>query len=64
MDWYLLTPFLLFGFVFLMLLAGFPVGFTLAGSSLIFAGVGFYFDVFVPSFVTALPERLYGILTN
>ena len=57
-------PFLLFGFIIVVLLCGFPVAFSLAGGSLIFAGVAYAFDLFDPSFLNAVPERLYGIMRN
>lgn len=46
------------------LMFGFPVAFTLAGTSLIFAGIGFVVGAFDPSYLNALPSRFYGILTN
>lgn len=55
---------LMFGFTLLMLCLGFPVAFTLAGSSLIFGTMAFLFGYFDPVFLSALPERLFGILTN
>lgn len=48
----------------LALMAGYPVAFTLGGVSLLFAGVGILFDLFEPSFLGALPSRLYGTMTN
>jgi tripartite ATP-independent transporter DctM subunit len=56
--------FLLFFFVILVLLTGYPVAFTLGGTSLIFALLGIlsgYLDI---AFLQALPNRLYGIMTN
>lgn len=47
-----------------MLLTGFPVAFVLAGVSLIFAGIGHLFGVFDTSYLSALPNRIYGIMTN
>ncbi|GGW92133.1 hypothetical protein GCM10007391_28020 [Alteromonas halophila] len=47
-----------------ILLLGFPVAFTLAGTSLIFAGLGALTGTFDTSYLSALPNRLYGILTN
>ncbi|MCW8836965.1 MAG: TRAP transporter large permease subunit [Rhodospirillales bacterium] len=44
----------------LFLLAGFPVAFTLAGTALIFAALGFFFGVFDFSFFGALPSRVFG----
>jgi TRAP-type mannitol/chloroaromatic compound transport system permease large subunit len=47
------------------LLAGFPVAFTLAGTALIFALLGWAFGVFETSFFGALPSRIYGnAMTN
>ena len=46
------------------LMAGFPVAFTLAGVALAFAGVGALTGQFDAAFLEALPNRLYGIMTN
>jgi tripartite ATP-independent transporter DctM subunit len=54
----------LFLAVFILLLAGFPVAFTLAGTALMFAGMGHYFDVFDSAFLQAVPNRLFGIMMN
>ena len=55
---------LMFVFTLVLLSLGFPVAFTLAGSSLIFGGVAYIFGAFDPSFLSALPERVFGIMTN
>ncbi|NMG39209.1 TRAP transporter large permease subunit [Chelativorans sp. ZYF759] len=47
-----------------MLMLGFPVAFTLAGTSLIFAMVGMIFGVFDPSNFGALAGRYIGFMTN
>ncbi len=57
-------PLLLFAAVGVVLMFGYPVAFTLAGVSLIFAMVGGWFGVFDAAFLEALPNRLYGIMTN
>ncbi|RTZ79568.1 MAG: C4-dicarboxylate ABC transporter [Gammaproteobacteria bacterium] len=57
-------PLILFGVVALVLMLGYPVAFTLGGVSLLFAFVGEHFDVFDDAFLEALPNRLYGIMTN
>ncbi len=57
-------PFYLFACVFLFLLAGYPVAFTLAGTALLFAGIGQMTGTFDPAFLEALPNRLYGIIGN
>ncbi len=47
-----------------MILAGFPVAFSLAGTALLFAFLGLSFGVFDPSFIRPLPQRMYGAVTN
>lgn len=47
-----------------VLLLGYPVAFSLAGTALIFAGVGSFFDVFEIAFLHALPSRIYGVINN
>ncbi len=59
-----LLPLLLFAAIGLVLLLGYPVAFTLGGVSLLFALLGGWFEVFDPAFLEALPNRLYGIMTN
>ena len=54
----------LFIAVCVFLLLGFPVAFTLAGTSLLFAAVGAMFGVFDVAYLNALPNRLFGIATN
>jgi len=46
------------------LLAGFPVAFTLAGVALIFALIGIMTGIFDPSFMSAFPSRIFGIMSN
>ena len=48
----------------LVLLAGYPVAFTLGGLSLLFAGIGVLTGNFDPSFFGALPSRLFGTMNN
>lgn len=57
-------PLIMFVTVCLVLLAGFPVAFSLAGTALIFAGLGVVTDTFNPAFLGAIPNRLYGDMTN
>ena len=54
----------MFGVICLVLLAGFPVAFSLAGTALIFAGVGILTGTFESAFLGAIPNRLYGDMTN
>ena len=55
---------LMFVAVCAVLLLGYPVALSLAGTALLFAGVGVSFDIFESSFLYALPNRLYGVLNN
>ena len=55
---------LLFFTVILFLLIGYPVAFTLAGVALVFAGVGLITGNFEAGYLSALPSRLFGIMTN
>ena len=57
-------PLLMFGIICLVLLAGFPVAFSLAGTALIFAGLGVITGTFESAFLGAIPNRLYGDMTN
>ena len=57
-------PLLKFGVICLVLLAGFPVAFSLAGTALMFAGIGVLTGTFESAFLGAIPNRLYGDMTN
>ncbi len=61
MEWVAL---LLFLTVIAVLLAGFPVAFTLGGTALVFAGVGVALGVFHEALLTGLPNRVFGIMGN
>ncbi len=54
----------MFAGVFVLLLTGYPVAFTLAGTALIFTVIGEATGTFDPAFLEALPNRLYGIIGN
>ena len=47
-----------------MLMLGFPVAFSLAGTSLIFGAMGYYFEVFDFSNLASLAGRYIGFMTN
>lgn len=47
-----------------MILAGYPVAFSLAGTALFFAFFGLTFGVFDVGFIRPLPQRIYGAVTN
>ena len=55
---------LLFFTVIVVLLAGFPVAFTLGGTALIFAGIGVLSGTFSEALLLGLPNRVFGIMTN
>ena len=55
---------LMFLAVCLVLLLGYPVAYSLAGTALIFAGIGTFFNVFDTSYLQAVPSRLFGIVSN
>ena len=55
---------IMFAGVCLVLLLGYPVAFSLAGTALGFAWLGFGLEIFDEAFLEALPNRLYGIMTN
>jgi tripartite ATP-independent transporter DctM subunit len=55
---------LLFAAVILLLMGGFPVAFTLAGTGLAFAFAGVIGGGFESAFLTGMPSRLFGIMSN
>jgi tripartite ATP-independent transporter DctM subunit len=61
MEWLSLV---LFALIVLALLAGYPVAFTLAGVSLMFATVTAAFGAFDLGYLEALPNRVFGTMTN
>ena len=56
--------FLMFAFVIVILMAGFPVAFALAGGALLFAAIGAMAGVFDASLLSGIPSRIYGVMTN
>ncbi len=57
-------PLIMFAAVFALLLLGYPVALTLAGTALISAAIGIAAGVFDSTFLVAMPNRLFGIVTN
>ena len=55
---------LMFLAVCLLLMLGYPVAFTLAGTALAFAAGGTLAGIFDPGFLTALPGRMFGTVSN
>ncbi|MGL4766854.1 MAG: TRAP transporter large permease [Formosimonas sp.] len=58
-----LAPLMFIGLV-VFLLSGFPITFSLAANGLLFAVIGIALGVLNPNLMQALPNRVYGILTN
>jgi tripartite ATP-independent transporter DctM subunit len=61
MEW---VAFLLFIAVVVLLLAGFPVAFSLGGTALLFAFGGVIGGGFESAFLSGLPSRIFGIMSN
>ncbi len=59
-----IIPLLLFIAICLVLMCGYPVAFSLAGTSLAFAAIGMVTGTFDAAFLSAVPNRLYGIMIN
>jgi len=57
-------PFLMFLVACLVLMAGYPVALSLAGTALLFALVGTVTGHFDMTFLQALPNRLFGTIEN
>ncbi len=57
-------PLIMFAVVCLVLLLGYPVAFSLAGTALAFAFFGALGGIFDASYLLATPSRLYGLMTN
>ena len=55
---------IMFGSLVVFLLSGFPVAFSLAANGLFFGLVGIELGLMSPALMQALPERIYGIMSN
>ena len=55
---------LMFLVTVLVVLAGYPVAFTLAGTALAFSALGIGLGLFEPSLLSALGIRYFGTMTN
>src|SRR4051812_3267730 len=59
-----MAPIMFASLVFVLLL-GYPAAFSLAANGLIFGLIGIYVThQFVPEFLQALPERVFGVMNN
>ena len=54
--------FTMFGVTMVTLLLGFPVALTIAGSALIFAVIGDYFELFNLGMLSLYPLRIFGVM--
>jgi tripartite ATP-independent transporter DctM subunit len=50
--------------VCVLLVSGFPVAFTLAGAGVLFAAISMALGQFDVGFLSAVPQRIYGVMTN
>ncbi|WP_439655078.1 TRAP transporter large permease [Zhongshania aquimaris] len=57
-------PLLMFAVICLVLMLGYPVAFSLAGTAMLFAGIGISIGHFDASFLSSLSGRLFGTITN
>ena len=55
---------IMFGSLVFFLLLGYPAAFSLAAVGLFFALIGIELGLFVPDFLQAMPERVYGVMNN
>jgi TRAP-type mannitol/chloroaromatic compound transport system permease large subunit len=55
---------IMFGSLVVFLLLGYPVAFALAANGLLFGLIGIELGLFQPDFLQALPQRVYGIMSN
>ena len=57
-------PLIFFIVVCLVLMMGYPVALTLAGVSILFAGLGVLSGNFDAAYISLIPNRIYGVLVN
>ncbi len=55
---------IMFAALVIFLLLGYPAAFSLGAVGLIFGLVGIELGLFAPDFLQALPERVYGVMSN
>ena len=61
MEWIAIVMFFA---VVAVLLAGYPVAFSLSGVALLFAAIGIPTGLFEPAFLTTMPNRIFGVMGN
>ena len=55
---------IMFGALVVFLLLGYPAAFSLGAVGLLFGLIGIELGLFSPDFLQALPERVYGVMSN
>ena len=55
---------IMFAALVLFLLLGYPAAFSLGAVGLLFGLIGIELGLFAPDFLQALPERIYGVMSN
>jgi TRAP-type mannitol/chloroaromatic compound transport system permease large subunit len=55
---------IMFAALVVFLLLGYPAAFSLGAVGLLFGIIGIELDQFSPDFLQALPERIYGVMSN
>jgi tripartite ATP-independent transporter DctM subunit len=55
---------IMFGTLVIFLLLGYPAAFSLGAVGLLYGFVGIELGLFAPNFMQALPERIYGVMSN
>ena len=55
---------IMFASLVLFLLLGYPAAFSLGAVGLLFGFIGIELGQFAPNFLQALPERIYGVMSN
>ena len=55
---------IMFGALVIFLLLGYPVAFALAANGIVFGLIGIELGLLQPSLFQALPERLWGVMSN
>jgi TRAP-type mannitol/chloroaromatic compound transport system permease large subunit len=55
---------IMFGSLVIFLLLGYPAAFSLGAVGLLFGLLGIELGLFVPDFLQALPDRIYGVMGN
>lgn len=55
---------IMFVCLILFMVLGYPIAFSLAALGLIFGLIGIQLGLFAPTFFQALPERIFGIMSN